>query len=283
MERAFNPSQRLRSTANLILALIAFAIASTFVLADPVPVVQRQGAVHGFLLLKDENGKEIAVGDETNEVRGNLIHARTVFQFRDGSVDDEETTYRQGSTFQLILDHHVQKGPAFSKSSDVTVDVSKGVVSWIDLSGKDKQPKNQHMRLPRDLANGIIPLLVQNFPRGAANLTVSYVGVDSKPRIVHLIIKPDGSDKVALGWSGRQADKFDVHFDLGGIAGAIAPLIGKQPPDINVWTLDGSAGPVPEFIKMVGQLYENGPTWTVLLAAPTWPTADQQPTDDQKK
>ncbi len=288
MEIAFIPSLRLRSTAirfiTLIgLTLIALTIGAAFLAADPVPVVQRQGAVHGFLLMKDENGKDIAVGDQTNEVRGNLIHARTVFQFRDGSVDDEETTYRQGSTFELILDHHVQKGPAFSKPSDVTVDVRKGEVSWIDLSGKDKQPKNQHMHLPRDLANGMIPLLVQNFPQGAANLKVSYLAVDSKPRLIKLDIKPDGIDKVALGWIGRQADKFDVHFDLGGIAGAVAPLIGKQPPDINVWTLDGSAGPVPEFVKLVGPLYQNGPTWTVLLAAPTWPTADQKPTEDQKK
>ncbi len=278
------PSSRLQSAINLILALIAFTITATFLAAEEVPVTQRQGAVHGFLLLSDEHGKELAIGDQTNEVRGNLIHARTVFQFRDGSVDDEETVYRQGSTFQLVLDHHVQKGPAFSKPSDVTIDVRKDEVSWIDLSGNDKQPKKQHMHLPRDLANGLIPLLVQNFPQGSADLKVSYLAVDSKPRLVHLDIKPDGNDKVILGWIGRQADKYDVHFDLGGIAGAVAPIVGKQPPDIYVWTLDGTAGPVPEFVKLFGPLYENGPKWTVMLSAPTWPAADQQkpPADQQK-
>jgi hypothetical protein len=275
MERALIASSRIRPTINLILAFITFILTATFLAAEDVPVVQRQGAVHGFLLLSDEHGKELAIGDQTNEVRGNLIHARTIFQFRDGSVDDEETVYRQGSTFQLVLDHHVQKGPAFSKPSDVTVDVRKGEVSWIDLSSDDKQPKSQHMKLPRDLANGMIPLLVQNFPQGAASLQVSYLAVDSKPRIVKLDIKPNGNDKVLVGWTARQADKFDVHFDLGGIAGAVAPIVGKQPPDIYVWTLDGKAGPVPEFVKLFGPLYQNGPKWTVLLSAPTWPGEDE--------
>jgi hypothetical protein len=276
MQNAPGRSPRLRSQIPRFLAVLALAIPATCLFADQVPVVQRQGDVHGFLLVSDEHGKELAVGDETNEVRGSLIHARTVFQFRDGSVDDEETIYRQGSTFELVFDHHIQKGPAFPKPTDVTVDVRKGEVSWIDLSGNNKQPKTQRMHLPRDLANGMIPLLVQNFPHGSDELDVSYLAVDSKPRIVKLVIKPNGNDKVLLGWIGRQADKYIVHFDLGGIAGKIAPIVGKQPPDIGVWTLDGKAGPVPEFVKLVGPLAENGPIWTVLLTAPTWPASDQQ-------
>lgn len=275
MEGASLSSSRVRPAVNLILTLIALILSATFLAAEQVPVIQRQGAVHGFLVLRDDHGKAIAIGDQTNEVRGNLIHARTIFQFRDGSVDDEETTYRQGSHFELVLDHHVQKGPAFSKQSDVTIDVHKGLVSWIDLSGKDKQPKSQHMHLPHDLANGMIPLFVQNYPQGATSLQVSYLAVSSKPRIIKLDIKPNGSDKVAVGWTGRQADMFDVHFDLGAVVGKLATLVGKQPPDIRVWTLDGKAGPVPEFIKLVGPLYENGPIWTVLLSAPTWPSEDQ--------
>jgi hypothetical protein len=254
--------------------LITLAIAASFLDAEQVPDVYRQGAVHGFLLLKDEHGKDIAVGDETNEIHDNVVHARTIFQFRDGSVDDEETVYHQGSVFQLIRDHHIQKGPSFPKPTDVTIDVPKGEVTWFDSSGKDKQPKRQHMHLPRDLANGMLPLLIENFPHDASDLKVSYLAVDSKPRLIQLTIKPDGSDKVVLGWSGREADRFNVHFELGGIAGAVAPLVGKQPPDIGIWTVDGTAGPVPVFVKLVGPLYESGPVWTVLLAAPTWPTQD---------
>jgi len=265
---------RSASKTRCFLLSIALTLIASCLRAEQVPVVQRQGAVHGFLLLKDEHGKEIAVGDQTNQVHGDVIHARTIFHFRDGSLDDEETIYRQRSTFELLRDHHVQKGPAFQKPADVTIDVQKGEVTWIDPSGKDQQPKSQHMSLPHDLANGMIPLFIQNYPHGAAELKVSYLGVDSKPRLITIDIKPDGNDKVLLGFAGRQAERFNVHFDLGGIAGIVAPIVGKQPPDIGVWTVASADAPVPVFDKLVGPLSENGPTWTVLLSAPAWPAED---------
>lgn len=274
METSIVPSSSFRFTSCRLLIVIALTIAATCLSAEPVPVVCRQGAIHGFLLLKDENGKEIAVGDQTNQVRGSVIRSRTIFQFRDGSVDDEETVYRQGATFQLMRDHHIQKGPAFPKPADVTIDVAKGEVSWVDTSGN--QSKSQHMNLPRDLANGMVPLLVQNFPHGAAQLKVSYLAAGAKPRIVQLTITPDRSEEVLVGWSDRKAHRFNVHTELGGIAGVVAPLIGKQPPDAGVWVVEGSDAPVPAFIKLAAPFYEDGPEWTVVLTAPSWPGEDSK-------
>jgi hypothetical protein len=102
-------------------------------------------------------------------------------------------------------------------------------------------------------------------------LTVSYLGASSKPRVVKLTIRPDGSDRVFIGPDGRQAQRFNIHTEIGGVAGIIAPLAGKQPPDIKVWIVSGA---VPVFIRMDGPLYEQGPIWTLLLTAPTWPTGE---------
>ncbi len=237
--------------------------------AEQVRVIERQGDLHGFLLLKDANGKEIATGEQISEARGSVISWRTVFRFRDGSIDDEVTVFRQGSTFQLIRDHHIQKGASFPKPMDVTIDAAKGEVSWTDFSKNGNQTKSQQMKLPDDLANGMIPLLVENFPHGANSLTVSYLAADSKPRIVKLTIKPDGSDKVWIGPFAGQADRFDIHTEIGGVAGVVAPVIGKQPPDIKMWVVGRV---VPVFIRLDGPLYEQGPIWTILLTAPTWPT-----------
>jgi hypothetical protein len=259
--------------------LICIALAAAIAPAAPrlaatqVPVAQRQGAIHGFLIMRDQDGKEIAVGDETNEVRGSTIHARTIFHFRDGSLDDEETWYRQGATFQLIRDHHVQKGPSFPRPSDITIDVPGSQVTWVEASGNGGNPsKSQHVALPADLANGMVPLLVQNFPRHADELKLAYLAVDSKPRIVTLDIKPDGSDKVAVGTDGREADRFNIHTDISGIAGVVAPIIGKQPRDMKIWFVGGAAS---TFVRMEGPFYLEGPVWTVMLAAPTWPAGEQ--------
>ncbi len=257
---------RFRFVVSLALATIAISLS-----AEQVRVVERQGDLHGFLLLKDANGKEIAAGEQISETLGSVITTRTIIRFRDGSIDDETTAFRQGSIFQLIRDHHIQRGASFPKPMDVNIDAAKGEVSWTDLSKNPHQAKSEQMKLPDDLANGMIPLLVENFPHGADSLTLSYLSVDSKPRIVKLIIKPDGSDRVLIGPDGRQAERFDIHTEIGGVAGIVAPLAGKQPPEIKVWVV-GSA--VPVFVRMEGPLYEQGPIWNLLLAAPTWLTGN---------
>jgi hypothetical protein len=53
------------------------------------------------------------------------------------------------------------------------------------------------------------------------------------------------------------------------VAGVIAPILGKQPPDTKLWILDGD---VPAFVKMEGALYEKGPIWTMVLTSPSWPS-----------
>jgi hypothetical protein len=62
-----------------------------------------------------------------------------------------------------------------------------------------------------------------------------------------------------------------IKVEIGGIAGLIAPLLGKQPPDIHVWILGGEA---PAFVKMEGPLFYGGAIWRIELASPVWPHSD---------
>ena len=237
--------------------------------AEPVPATHKQGSMHGFLLLKSEEGKVIAIGDETNIARGDEIRSRLTFHFRDGSIDDETTTFRQGSVFQVIRDHHIQKGPSFPQPLDMTVNGSAGEVTWREEKDGKSEVKVEHMDLPTDLANGMMPLTVENFSTKASELKVSYVVINSKPRVVKLSIKPDGEDRTFIGGVGRRAIRYRVHVEIGGVAGVIAPVMGNQPSDTKLWILDGD---VPALIKMEGALYEKGPIWTMVLTSPTWPS-----------
>lgn len=268
MSRVNRSAQRGASVVRLALLLWLLS-GATLLEAAPIPALQKQGAMHGFLILKDENHHEIAVGDQTNVVRGNIVHSKLIFHFKDGSVDAETAVYRQGASIQLLSDHHIQTGPSFKKPADVTIDVRKGLVSWVESSDKGKQTKTQRMSLPADLVNGIFSLPALNFTSKTNEMDVSYLAIASKPRVVKFIVKRDGEDRIILGSTTRKADRFNIHIDLGGVAGTIAPLIGKQPPDIKLWT----QGEVPVFIRMVGPLYEDGPIWTIALAAPKWEEA----------
>jgi hypothetical protein len=71
-----------------------------------------------------------------------------------------------------------------------------------------------------------------------------------------------------VGGARRDANRFNIHIEIGGVAGVIAPVIGKQPPDTKIWVMDAE---VPTFLRMESAFYQNGPIWTTEVAAPVWP------------
>lgn len=255
----------LRAASLFIACLIA---APVFGQRQAIEARCKQGSVHGVLSLKSTDGRVIAVGDQIEIAHGDLVRSRLLFRFRDGSIDDETTVMRQGSTLQLISDHHVQKGPSFPKPLDISVKTSSGEVTWkVEKDGKE-EIKTEHLDLPPDLVNGFVSLAVENFPQRASEMKVSYLSLDSKPRIVTLSIKQDGEQDFEIAETHRKAKRFNIHIELGGVAAVVAPAIGKQPTDIKIYTMDGE---VATFLKMEGALYLQGPTWIMVPTAPVWP------------
>ena len=86
-----------------------------------------------------------------------------------------------------------------------------------------------------------------------------------KPRVIKLEILPEGEKVIASGNTKHQAVRYVVKVKIGGVAGVVAPLLGKQPPDMHVWVLAGNA---PAFVKWEGPLYDGGPIWRIELATP---------------
>lgn len=231
--------------------------------------VRKVGSSHGFVVLRDGSGKLIAVGDEVDIAEGITVHSRLVLRFRDGSIDDETTVFTQGETLQLVSDHHIQKGPSFKDRLDEEINVRAGTVTYHEYKDGKDDVKTDHMDFPPDLANGFISEVLENFPHNGTEMKVAYIA-GSKPRVVHLSIKPDVDDLFYVGGTRHKARRFNIHIELGGVAGVVAPVIGKQPSDIEMWVMDGE---VPTFLKMQGALYQQGPIWTMELASPTWPKA----------
>jgi hypothetical protein len=148
------------------------------------------------------------------------------------------------------------------------VNVPKGLVTWREHKDGEEKVTTEKLQLPPDLVNGMISLVVQNFPKAKTEMKCSYLAGSTKPRVVTLSIKPDGEDMCRIGGANRRSERFNIHIEIGGIAGAIAPVVGKQPADIKIWALKGDA---PTFLKMEGALYLKGPIWSMELAAPVWP------------
>jgi hypothetical protein len=239
--------------------------------ADAMPVRYVQGSFHGFLELRSEGGNVVASGDSLQFVRGDRITAETIFRFKDGSVDDETTVYTQHRTFHLISDRHVQKGPSFPHPMDVLIDAASGnvTVRSTDKDGKE-EVKTDHMTLPEDLANGLIPVVVQNMQAAQQGTTVEMVVMAPKPRVVKLEISNLGEENCSVVDVATKATHYEIKIVLGGAIGLIAPLVGKAPPNIQVWVIRGKA---PTFAREQGPLYAEGPMMTIQLASPVWPAA----------
>jgi hypothetical protein len=250
--------------------LLSFcALSSPLAGASSVVVRYKQGLIHGFLVLSTMDGVAIAEGDLSQVAHGDQVTSHLVFHFKDGSQQEETTVYSERGYFRLIRYHLLQKGPAFKNPTEVNIEASTGQVTIhsTDDKGKEKD-SNEHLALPADLANGMVPTLLTNLPSGTQQIELPMLVATPKPRIVKLKIAAGGTDRFTVGGAPREATHYVLKVDLGGVAGTVAPVIGKQPPDDHVWILGGEA---PVFVKSEMLSYEGGPMWRVELTSPAWP------------
>ena len=234
----------------------------------PVAVRHTEGLARGFLVLRSLEGKDLANGELAQTARGESVTSKLVLHFKDGSLHEEYVVYSQRRSFRLLSYRLVQKGPSFKVPMEVTIAGSTGQVTvrYKDDDGKEKV-ESERMKLPSDLANGMLPVLLKNIRPGAKQTTVSYVAATPKPRLVKLLISPEGEGTFLAGGSSRKAAQYLIKVEIGGMAGFFAPLVGKQPQDTHAWVLGGEA---PAFVKLEGPLFMGGPSWRIELASPVW-------------
>jgi hypothetical protein len=235
--------------------------------AEPVPARLKQGVGHIFLLIRDENGKMLAEGESLQTVKGYTVSTHTTFHFHDGSIDDETTVFEQRVNLRVLSDDHLQKGPAFPHPMEIRIEAVHGRVIVHDLESGNTS--THEMKVPFDVANGIITQVLQNIAQDTAETKVSYVLPTSKPRLATLVISRAGEDSYTLGGVRQTARKLELKVDLGGVVGLIAPMIGKEPKPTYAWM---AGGQVPMFIRIQTQFYEGAPLWTIEQTAPAWPS-----------
>jgi hypothetical protein len=164
-----------------------------------------------------------------------------------------------------LSDHLIQKGPSFKQPVDTLVDAvtSQVKVRYTEDNGKEKVI-TERPELPPDVANGLLFTLMKNVEPSVPRTTVSMVATTPAPRLVKLAIRPQGEEPFSIGNFHHKAMHYVVKVEIGGAAGWLAHLMGKQPPDTHVWVLGGKA---PAFVKSEGPLYVGGPIWRIQLAS----------------
>lgn len=225
--------------------------------AEQIPVKHLQRPMHSFMQARSQAGETIARVEFSQEAQGNQVTMHLTYRFADGSIDDETTTYTQQGTFRLVRDHHVQKGPFFSKPFDFAVEAANGMAT---TRTRDKQGnvhvESEHVDLPDDLANGFVGTLLINVAQNTKPFRVGILAPVGGGRLIRILISPEGERPFQMAGYSVTATVFRIHPELGGIVGLIAQLIGVQPKDVMVWVLEGEH---PAVVRIVGQLGGYGP------------------------
>lgn len=248
-----------------ILLVCAVLVQPNGLTAEQVHVRYKEGVVHGFLALRTLEGKKLADGEMTQVAEGDRLTGHLTFRFKDGSIYEEKTVFTQKGSFRLLSDHLVKKGPSFKQPMETLIDASSGQVTVHYTDHGKERVLNQKLELPPDLANGLMFTLVKDIDPSAPQTTVSMLVTTPKPQLVKLAIFPEGEKPLSSGSTGHKAMLYDVKVQIGGMAGLLARVMRKQPPDTHVWVLGGEA---PAFVKSEGPLYQGGPIWRIELAKP---------------
>jgi hypothetical protein len=86
-----------------------------------------------------------------------------------------------------------------------------------------------------------------------------------KPRLLAVTVEREARDSFYLAGARDEATRYRVRARLGGLKGAFATLLDKQPLDSHVWILQGDT---PAFVMSESQHYQDGPVWRIELVSP---------------
>jgi hypothetical protein len=235
--------------------------------AEPIKVRHVEGVTFGFLVLRSLAGEPLAYGElkQVLNREGGTVLDDLQFRFKDGSYYREITKFTQRGEFRLVSDQVIQKGPSFKEDTESWIEAATGKITV--RTGHDGKEKwtTKHLDLPPDVANGLLFILVKNIDPSAPETTVSMVAASTSPRLVELHIFPAQERTFKLGTVAYKAQHFVIKVKIKGVAGAIAPIIGKQPPDTDVWIVKSEA---PAFIESEGPLSQDTPVWRIQVTGP---------------
>jgi hypothetical protein len=192
-----------------------------------------------------------------------------VFRFKDGSVFDETVVFTQQRVFTMQSYRLVQRGPAFTEDTEISLERASGKYRVKTKARKDgrEQVLDGTLDLPPDVYNGMVLLVAKNLPKGASE-TVHIVAFTPKPRLIQLELAPAGEHKVLVGELTKTAIHYVFKPQLGSWVKLFATLLGRVPPDYHAWVVTDE---VPAFVRFEGPLYTMGPVWRIELTSPRWP------------
>jgi hypothetical protein len=249
--------------------LLVLAAAIDTAAAAQIPVRFVEGSIHGFLVLRNVDGVQLAQGDLYQIAREGAVEGHMAFVFNDGSTFDETVVFTQQRVFAIQSYHLVLHGPAFPEDTEISLERAKGTYRVKTKARNDGKETvlDGALELPPDVYNGMVLTVTKNLAEGIGE-TVHYVAFTPQPRIIELEMAPANAQKVLVGKLEKTAVHYVLKPRLGIWLKLFATLLGRAPPDQHAWIVTDE---VPAFVRFEGPLFMGGPVWRIQLTSPRWP------------
>jgi hypothetical protein len=252
-----------------VLLLLAALQWPSSLAAAPVPVRFLEGLTHGFLVLRTLDGTLIASGDLFQSAKSGEVESRMLLHFKDGSLFEEKVVFTQQRVFTLKNYRLMQRGPAFTDDTEISLERATGkyrVKTKAHKDGKEKVHEGT-LDLPLDVYNGgMILTVAKNLPKGASEI-VHTVAFTPTPRLIQLELAPAGEQRVLVGALARTATDYVFKPKLGVLLKLVATVLGRVPPDSHAWIV---ASEMPAFVRFEGPLSVTGSVWRLEPTLPRW-------------
>ena len=246
-------------------ALVAAVLWVSTAHAAPVSVRVPEGYAHGFVTFY-AGDEAVGHGELIQFPRRRQMQNRLTISFDDGSLYDETVVFTQARVFRLRRYHLIELGPSFPEQTAVAFDADGHYTARTRKTGEDEKTAEGHTDVPPDVYNGMTSTLIKNLPAGVTG-EVHQLAFTPKPHLLSAQLVPEGDDSFSVGTMQRSAARYRVVLHATGLAGVVAPLIGKDPPDVFFWIVPGEA---PTFVRFLGPLSADGPVWRGELGSPRW-------------
>jgi hypothetical protein len=235
--------------------------------AEPVAVRLPEGNTRGLLVVRSVDGTAIGHGELRQKPVQGLVESRLRLAFKDGSLREETVVFSQERTFRLERYRLVERGPTFL-ATEVSFDRGSGQYRsrTQDRKGAEEAASGT-LEMPADLYNGMALVLLKNLGGGerASGRMAVFL---PRPRLIRMDLVSEGEEPVRAAGASLTVRRYLVKLEVGGLAGVIASLIGKDPPDSRYWFVTGE---VPAFARFEGAMFLHGPVWRIEMAPIEWP------------
>ena len=254
-----------RQRALVCAAILGLLLSAVPASAAPIAVRIPEGNSHGFVDFY-AGSRKIGHGELVQFRRGKELENRLTVAFDDGSLYDETVIFTQARVFRLRSYRLRQEGPSFPEASEVSFDAEGRYRARVRKAGSEEESAEGHIDVPPDVYNGLTSTLLKNLAPGAT-AEVHQLAFTPKPRLLNARLVPDRDDKFLVGRETRIATRYRIGLSVAGVAGVVAMVIGKDPPDVYYWIAQGTA---PTFMRFEGPLTADGPVWRAELGPPRW-------------